>query len=183
MPIDLTVLEPAFRATIRTLLGMPANSVKRANQFNPPPAGDQATPFATVLVSEVGGEGWDDVTYANAGFGQDGFGEGNEDDNVIETITGIRHFTASIQFFRGNAKSQAMRLKTLLQSTAAIQQLQAAGIGLGKLGDVRDLSQVVDTYYESRAQLIVEFCAINQETATVATFGSFPLSITTDSTD
>jgi hypothetical protein len=181
MPINLEALESDFRAVIRTVLEMPEHSVRRANQKNPPPAGDQATPFATVLVSEVGSTGWDDVTYSGVPYGQDGFGEDEFGTTIIETITGQRHFTASIQFFKGKAKSQADRLKALLQSSTALQLLQAAGIGLGKIGEVRDLSQVVDTYYESRAQLNVEFYAVNQEQSLLASFGSFPVSITTDS--
>lgn len=181
MPIDLPTVEQAFRATVRTLLGMAANSVRRANQFNPPPAGDQKTQFATVLVNEVDGRGWDDVTYAAAGFGEDGYGDGNLDENVIESITGQRHFIASVQFFRGNAKSQAMRLKTLLQSSNGLQELQAAGIGLGKIGDIRDLSKLTDTFFEARAQFDVEFYLINQEQADLPTFGTFPVSITPDS--
>lgn len=189
MPIDLTVIEPAFRATIRTLLGMADDSVRRANQFNPPPAGDQKSQFATLLITEVDGGGWDDVTYASIpnvdmGYGEGSYGDGGYGEGVIsvsETLTGMRYFTASIQFFRGNAKSQAMRLKTLLQSSAALQQLQAAGIGLGKIGTIRDLSKLTDTYIEQRAQLDVDFYVVNQEQLTLPTFGSFPVSVITDS--
>jgi|GEM_PF-2971383 hypothetical protein len=183
MPIDLATVEKAFRATIRTLLAMPANSVHRANQFNPPPAGGQSTQFATVLVTEVDSTGSDDVTYesADSGFGTSGYGQVAPSEDVVEVITGMRHFTASVQFFRGNAKFQAMRLKTLLQSSNGLQQLQAAGIGLGKMGPIRDLSKVTDTYFEQRSHFDVEFYVVNQEQVDMSTFGTFPVSITTDS--
>jgi hypothetical protein len=189
MPLKLTSIEQAFRANIRTLLGMPENSVRRANQFDPPPAGDQETQFATVFIQQVGGIGWDEITHANPTIDQDGYGQGGSGDggagtgavnDVTEFITGNHLFVASVQFFRGDAIDQIERLGMLLQSSPSIQALLAAGIGLGKIGAIRNLSQVVDSFYENRAQMDVEFYVVDREQVDLATFGFFPVTINSD---
>lgn len=204
MPLELASLEQNFRGLVRTLLGMPANSVHRANQFNPPPAGDQATQFATIFMQQLGVMGWDEVTHVNGtteGYGEGGEGDGpfgGEEDNsglgtggfgdggyggdvpvdITELITGPRHFVASVQFFRGNAIVQANRLTALLQSSSGVALLLASGVGIGKIGSVRNLSALVDTYFENRAQLDIEFTIIAQEQITLETFDTFPTSLT-----
>lgn len=202
MGLDLEAVEKTFRGLIRTLLIMPANSVRRANQFNPPPAGNQKEEFATVLIQEIGPLGWDEVTYLDTtesgygqtGFGQGGFGQGEaggfgeggfgddgfgEDvtNDIVELITGQRHFVASVQFFRGKAMLQAMRLGALLQSSNAREALIAAGIGLGKIGSPKEVSKVIDTFYETRSQMDIEFYLINQEEVAMQTFGKFSSAI------
>jgi hypothetical protein len=181
MSLDLDLIEQTFRGVIRSILGMQPQSVRQANQFNPPPAGDQSQQFATVLVQEIGPTGWDEVTYAtpggdvgagDQGFGSDGYG-GDEVLTVTEQITGQRHFVASIQFFRGNARVQAVRLSQLIQSSNAVSSLLAAGIGIGKIGAVRNLTAVVDTFYEERSQIEIEFYVVVQEAVTMQTFGTF----------
>lgn len=190
MALNLDAIEQGFRTAVQVLLGMQPDSVRRANQFNPPPAGDQAEQYATVLVQQLGNVGWDEVTHSNVpeptgGWGEDpdgsgGFGTGGVND-VVETITGQRHFVASVQFFRGNALVQANRLTQILQSSTCMQQMLAAGIGIGKIGAVRNLSLLVDTYFENRGQLDIEFYVVSVEQLTLATYGKFLFDITDDS--
>jgi hypothetical protein len=183
MALNLEAIETVFRKNIRMLLALPENSVWRANQQNPPQVEDQSFQFCTVLVQQIGPVGWDEVGYqdvpapGNPGFGQGGMGGGGygngEVEDVNEFITGTRRFMASVQFFRGNALTRANSLTQLLQSTSSLQALQAAGIGLVKIGAVRNLSQVVDTYFENRAQIDIEFNVVSQEQTDMPTYGEF----------
>jgi hypothetical protein len=188
MPLDLTAIEKAFRLNIRTLLQMPENSVRRANQFDPPPAGDQETQFATVFIQQLGSTGWDEVTHqdvsGDGGYGEGGYGDGGygtgESEDVTEFITGQRHFIASVQFFRLDALSKANSLTALLQSSTSVQTLLAAGIGLGKIGTVRNLTTDVDSFFENRAQLDVEFYVISQEQVDLPTYAEFEVAFAND---
>ncbi len=187
MPIPLATIEQNFRENIRTLLGMAANSVRRANQTDPPPSGGQQDQYATVLVNEIGTYGWDEVTYTDpsqAGSGEQGSGEGpyggDETTDLTENITGQRHFTASVQFFRGNAIVMANTLGALLQSSNGIAANVADGICIAKIGPVRNLSALVDTFFENRAQMDIEFNYINQEQVDMPTFATFGGQIDTE---
>lgn len=187
MPIALATIEENFRGNIRTLLGMPANSVIRANQQNPPPSGGQEDQYATVLVQEIGTYGWDEVTYVDpsqAGSGEQGSGDGpyggDETTDLTENITGQRRFTVSVQFFRGNAIVMAHTLGALLQSSNSITAMVADGICISRIGPVRNLSALVDTFFENRAQMDIEFNFINQEQVDMPTFATFGGQIDTE---
>lgn len=192
MPIALATIEQNFRGNIRTLLGMPANSVIRANQQDPPPSGGQEDQYATVLVQEIGTYGWDEVTYTDSsdagsgesGSGSDGYG-GDETTDLTENITGQRRFMVSVQFFRGNAIVLANTLGALLQSSNGIAANIADGICISKIGSVRNLSALVDSYFENRAQMDIEFNYINQEQVDMPTFATFggQLDTETESTE
>ena len=180
MPIPLATIEQNFRENIRTLLGMPANSVRRANQMDPPPSGGQTDQYATVLVQEIGTYGWDEVTYtdpSNAGLGEQGSGGGplggDETTDLTENITGQRRFMVSVQFFREDAIVKANTLGALLQSSNSIAAMVADGICISKIGAVRNLSALVDTFFENRAQMDIEFNFINQEQVDMPTFATF----------
>jgi hypothetical protein len=159
---------------------MPENSVRRANQFNPPPSGGQEDQYATVLIQEIGTYGWDEVTYTDpsdagsgeSGSGSDGYG-GSETTDLTENITGQRRFMASVQFFRGNAIVLANTLGALLQSSASVAAMVADRICISKIGPVRNLSALVDTYFENRAQMDIEFNYVNQEQVDMPTFATF----------
>lgn len=187
MPIALATIEQNFRANVQELLGMPANSVRRANQQNPPPSGGQEDQYATVLIQDISTYGWDEVTYVDpsqAGLGQQGSGDGplggQETTDLTENITGQRHFTASVQFFRGDAMVKANTLTALLQSGGSIAAMVADGICIAKIGPIRNLPALVDTFFENRAQLDIEFNFINQEQVDMPTFATFGGQIDTE---
>lgn len=161
---DMSGVNKAVRTLVRELLSMPANSVRPANQNAP--AGSKTEQFATVLVTALGSTGWDDVHLAN---------EAAPSNNVAETVVGQKKIMASVQFFRGDAYTKAARLGILLQTSSAIGKMQAVGLGLVKVGAATNLTAVVDTFWEERGQIIIEFHLVEVETVSTPTFGRFTI--------
>lgn len=168
--LDIQAHAKALREIIRALLGMPEHSVRPANQNAP--TGTMQDQFVTVLISSVTSEGWDDQTFRDLP---------SPSLEVEERAEGQRRLVASVQFFRGDAFNKACRLRTLLGLSSAVAACRAAGLGFIQASAVRDLSVVVDTYWEARAQLDLEFYFITDETSNMPTYGLFPVSISTPS--
>lgn len=168
---DIKATNKKVREIVRTLLNMPENSVRPANQNAP--TGTLDTQFATVLISAVSQKGWDDTT------GKD---EAAPSTNVSESAVGLRRFVASVQFFRGDAYTKACRLRTLLGLSNATDKLQAAGLGFIRASPAKNLTTVIDTYWEERGQIDIEFYLIAAETVSTPTYGRFPISVTASST-
>lgn len=162
----MTDFDKNIRTLIRTLLAMPANSVRPADQNAP--TGTVSQQYATVKVIYQDATGSDEIRLANAAS-----------NNVTETIIGQRLLLASVNFYKGDAIAKARRLVTLLGSTQAIQLMQQLGLGLVRTTQVRDLTALVDTKWEERGQLDIEFHAIAQEDLTLATYGTVQVSIAT----
>lgn len=165
--MDIQLLGRQIRELIREGLGMPANSVRPANQNGPADAGEQ---FATVLLTVLTPTGTEDERFVNQLTGN----------NVTETIIGQRAVLASIQFFRGDAMMKASRLWQVLSLSANLEAMQNLGIGLVKASAPRDLTALESTRWESRAQIDVEFHLIAGESTSTATFGTFPVEIATE---
>ena len=92
---------------------------------------------------------------------------------------------ASVQFFRGDAMVLANTLGALLQSSASVAAMIADGICISTIGPVRNLSALVDTFFENRAQMDIEFNYVNQEQVDMPTFATFggQLDTETESTE
>lgn len=159
-----------IRQFVRETLAMPANSVRPANQSAP--TGTQTDQFATVLITFIDATGKDDRKLAN---------EVLPSTNVAETITGHRRLMASVQFFRGDAYMKACRLVTLMSMSASIDKLQAVGLGFVRSSAARNLSGVIDAAWEERAQVDLEFYLVAKETQSIPTYGTVPISVTTES--
>lgn len=163
MQLDTT--NTALRNLIRSLLGMPAGSVRPANQNAP--TGSATDQFATVLLTPIGSEGTDDYLLS----------PGLNPNEITEKLVGSRRITASVQFFRGDALTKASRLESLMSSSRAIAAMQAAGLGLVTIHPVVNVAEKVDTYWEPRAQVSLEFYLITEEQDTLQSFGTFPVSV------
>lgn len=159
-----------IRRFVRETLGMPENSVRPANQVAP--TGKQSEQFATVLITLIDATGEDDRRLAN---------EAAPSLNVAETIIGQRRLVASVQFFRGDAYTKACRLNTLLSMSSAVDRLQAIGLGFVRASPVRNLTAVIDGAWEERAQIDLEFHLVAKEVQSLPTYGTFPISVTTES--
>ena len=170
---DLLATNRKVRELVRLTLGMPENSVRPANQHAP---ADGAEQFATVLLSVLTPTGWDDSKFENTAQTPIAVGR-----PVLETIHGQRRVMASVQFFRGNAYEQALRLSTLLQSSAAQERMANAGLGLVRLTDAKDLTALNNTKFEPRGQIDLELHLIAGESMQTPTFGRFPISVSTQS--
>ena len=159
-----------IRKFIRETLDLPENSVRKANQTAP--TGKQSEPFATVLITLIDATGEDDRRLDN---------EAAPSLNVAETIIGQRRLVASIQFFRDDAYTKACRLNTLLSMSSSVDKLQAIGLGLVRASPARNLTAVIDSAWEERAQIDLEFHLVAKEVQSIPTYGTFPISVTTES--
>jgi hypothetical protein len=168
MSLDTTIINRSIRELIRTILGMPLNSVRPANQSAPAEKAGES--FATVQILSIAAIGIDRVLIEN---------EPTPSLNVQETIEGLRRCVVSVQFFRGDAYSRAARLHALLRSSQASEFMQQKGIGLIKANEAQDITAVSSTSYESRAAIKVEFYVASDEVLSVATYGRFPVSVDT----
>lgn len=159
-----------IRKFIRETLALPENSVRKANQTAP--TGKQSEPFATVLITLIDATGEDDRRLDN---------EAAPSMNVAETIIGQRRLVASIQFFRDDAYTKACRLNALLSMSSSVDKLQAIGLGLVRASPARNLTAVIDSAWEERAQIDLEFHLVAKEVQSIPTYGTFPISVTTES--
>lgn len=159
-----------IRKFIRETLALPENSVRKANQTAP--TGKQSEPFATVLITLIDATGEDDRRLGN---------EAAPSMNVAETIIGQRRLVASIQFFRDDAYTKACRLNALLSMSSSVDKLQAMGLGLVRASPARNLTAVIDSAWEERAQIDLEFHLVAKEVQSLPTYGTFPVSVTTGS--
>lgn len=168
MPLDDKAINASLRSIFRIALGMPANSVRPANQNAP--TGDLSTTFGTVLVTEIDTQGVDQRTYADQGV------EGQ----LLEIISGIRRVMVSFQSFRTGAYSDCLRLGGLLRGSASLRALNLAGITLIRVGRATNITQVIDTLDEERAQVELEFSVSSVEQSAVATLASVDITVTVD---
>jgi hypothetical protein len=168
---DLNAVNKQVRELVRSVLAMPADSVRPANQNAP--TGTVDMQFATVLITDIKPTGWDDIRVEN---------EASPSTSLQESVVGQRHMVASVQFFRGDAYSQACKLRTLLSLSSSIDKLQAAGLGFVRASAAKNLSAVVDTAWEERAQIDLEFHLVVKETVRTPTYGRFPIDFTASST-
>lgn len=159
-----------IRKFIRETLALPENSVRKANQTAP--TGKQSELFATVLITLIDATGEDDRRLDN---------EEAPSLNVAETIIGQRRLVASIQFFREDAYTKACRLNALLSMSSSVDKLQAMGLGLVRASPTRNLTAVIDGAWEERAQIDLEFHLVAKEVQSIPTYGTFPVSVTTES--
>lgn len=162
------------RTLVRTVMGMPDNSVRPANQAAP--VGGQVAQFATVQLVSSSEVGW-----ANAGQVD------NNDGTSVASVDQLESVVASVNFFRGadvaadpaglakagsSAVTMARRLGQRLQLPSSAALMNDLGLGLLSVGEVRDLSSLVDANWESRGQVDLTFDISNQETEAVTTITS-----------
>lgn len=168
MPLDPDTANNAIRSVVQHLMGLPLGSVRPANQSAPTGHVDQ--PFATVLITDFTPVGQDSRTIRDDGVA----------DQLTEVIQGTRQVICDLQMFRAGAYAKLSRLDALLRTDVANMMLQEKGLSFIKCSSARNLSEVVDTYYEERAQVIVEFYIASSETLTIPTFSTVVINIQTE---
>lgn len=163
------LINQAIRSTIKTVLNYQGH-IHEANKNVP--LGNVDEPFGTVLVHDITPVGQDSRSLQDKGV----------EHQLTETIDGSRSVEAYVEFFRAGAITNASRLKALLVSDVNASLLRKNGLSFVRSGEVQNLSQVVDTYWEERAQVILEFYISSVEQLTVATFSSVTINIQLDKT-
>jgi hypothetical protein len=163
------------RYLVRTVLGMPANSVRPSEQEAP--TGGAGQQFATVkiITDEVGNENYERVNAPADPLHPD------VDQGILETVNAIHTFVASVNVYRhgvvdtegrpvygGDAFAKAARLGQMLCSSNSAEILAGLGLGYVDCGTARNLSATVDGTYENRGQVDITFCIENPEQVQVA---------------
>lgn len=97
--------------------------------------------------------------------------------NVLELVRGVRHLSVSVQVYRGNAYTLIARLPALLRTSFAMDKMRELGLGLIRCGAPRNLTAQVDTNWEERGQIDIEFYLIAAESVSMPTYGTFPMSV------
>lgn len=175
---DMALINKNIRTLVRELLGMAANSVRPANQNGE--TGTSTDEFATVLVTLINPTGQDDLVRENVELtGDEELDGGLTLSDVRETIIGQRMVMASVNFYRPGAFTKASRLPALLSTSRAIERMQVLGLGLVGTSQPRNLTALVNTRWEERGQIDLTFYAIDSETETVHTYGTFPVEVST----
>lgn len=160
--------EKDIRELVRTLTGMPANSVRPANQNAK--TGPKDEQFATVYITSRESRGWDTAEIAD---------QPDPSTELTEYVVTFLQLEVSVQFFRAGANRLATLLASKLQSSPGLELLQKLKIGVEDIGRVADMTQVVDTFYEERARITLALNVIDVQSSSIKTFGTFPFTVTT----
>lgn len=159
----------AIRTVIRTAMGMPANSVRPADQDGP--TGPADAEFATVKIISARDAGEPSVGQATIV---------DDDDNVTQTTEVTKIVVASVNFYKAPPKDatgqprysnaafdRAANIVQRLNRASAILAMQQAGLGLISASPPRNLTGAVDSVHESRGQIDLTFSFVHAESETV----------------
>lgn len=161
--IDPVDLNRRIRQLVVFCTGMDPANVRPANQLGAA-TGDQ---WATVLVIGTRTPGPSANLWSNV-----------DATHVKETEHTQYQITASIQFFRQDAMLLATKLRDRLGLSSATQLMQDLNLGFVLAKPIRNLAQVVNSNWEERAQLDIDFHVGVTEEDTVNAFAKFPVSVT-----
>lgn len=161
--IDHIDLNRKLRQLVRHCTGMAETEVRPANQLGPA-TGDK---WATVLIINVRAPGPSFNTWSNVSATQ-----------VKETEGTHYQCTVSFQFFRQDAVALANKLRDRISLSSALQLMQDLGLGYVSAKPVRNLAGVVNSNWEERAQVDMDFHVVGIEEEVINAFAKFPVSVT-----
>lgn len=174
------MLGDTVRLIVRTAMGMPANSVRPANQQAP--TGAAAGEFATVLLTEGQTTRRGTPTIQKTDI---------QSTDLQWNIDVLREFTASVQFFRAGAASGATvdSLGLPVQSDGAFDKacrlpdrmwlppvrdlLNYYGLAYeGEVGSAKNIPAELGGHWESRGQVMLAFAVVSRESLRIAYLAS-----------
>ena len=85
------------------------------------------------------------------------------DDDITETLQGAREITLSIGFYRDSAMDNARKVRTAFMRQSILDTLRAATVGLIQRSAIRDISEVLESTWEQRAQFDLTLSAIGTD--------------------
>lgn len=85
------------------------------------------------------------------------------DDDITETLQGAREIMVSIGFYRDGSMDNARKVRTAFNRESVLGMLRAADMGLVSRSVVRDISEVLESNWERRAQLDVTLSAVGTD--------------------
>lgn len=160
-----------LRTLVRTALGQDDGYVRPAN-MDGSPAGGASLSFATMFIATSTPIGRERIVTIP---------DPADALKLLECRTGMYHVNAVAQFFREDAVINARRLKSVLEGASSVDYMRAQNIGFIRAGAATNITGVVDTFYEERAKIDLEFYVEINSSESLATYGTFPISITVDS--
>lgn len=147
MSLNWEALEDALYAFVSAKLGIKTHW---QHQRIPRPA----RPYATLRLGSVVALGHDETSRA---FDPDA----KPGEELVLTTTGNRELTLTVNVYSdvvtgsGTARERLSRLQTAIEAPLAIEALWASGISVVDRGAVLDLTELLETGFESRAALDV----------------------------
>ncbi len=139
------------RDSVNLILANSSYLVIEAKQKDAPrPLGDYA---AVDFISDTG-IGWEQHTYTD---------ESDPDLDIDETIQGVREIMMSVDFYRDSAIDNARLARTGFIRESVQGLFRAAGIGLGRRSEIRELSEPLENGWEERAQFDIVLNAVGSD--------------------
>ena len=159
LPIDYDAVRAALCDGVALATGVDVNQVlhMEAEQTSQP---RPALPYFGFKITTPGVRHGNDAT-TFLGFDTDG--------SRVELLTGSRRMSVSFHAYASShAQAYGMMalLQAALQSTPVQELLRLSTVSVWDIGDVRDLSVLVFTRYEGRAQMDVTFGVLSSLTVT-----------------
>lgn len=122
----------------------------RGKPNSPRPKGD----YAIVEFMSDTGLGWEQQQVVNRGG----------DDDLDETIEGLRELMFSISFYRDESIDNARNVRTRFVRESVQTLLKAASLGLIRRSEVRSFSEPLENGWETRAQFDLFLSAVGSDT-------------------
>lgn len=149
------ILSEAINKLIRDvtdlLLSSPDYTIKAKQKDSPRPSGSYAD---VDFVSDI-----------NIGLEQRELENNIDPDlDLTETISGLREIMMSINFYRDDAIDNARSVRTGLIRESIQTLFRAAGIGLVRRSEVREISEPLEDGWEKRAQFDLVLSAVGTDT-------------------
>ena len=146
----IETINKLLRDTIDLLLETPDYTIKAKQNDAPRPIG---------AYGDV-----DYVTGVDLGWEQRGFEDNSGDDDLTETISGLREITMSVNFYRNSSVDNARAVRTGLIRESIQSLFSAAGVGLVRRSEVREISEPLENGWEERAQFDIVLSATGTDT-------------------
>jgi len=151
-----------IRDTVDLLLESQGYTIKARQLDAPRPTGD----YGDV----------DYVTGIDLGWEQRKFTNNTLDDDMTETIQGMREIIMSVNFYRTDAIDNARAVRTGLVRESIQSLFSAANVGLIRRSEVREISEPLENGWEERAQLDIVLNVVGEDSDIVKAIASVDIS-------
>ena len=142
-------LNKLIRDTVDLLLATPGYTIKAKQKDAPRPTG----PYGAV----------DFINDTNIGWEQRTFNNNMGDDDLTETIQGMREIMFSIDFYRDDSVDNSRRVRTGLIRKSIQELFRAADISLTSRSEVREISEPLASGFEERSQFDIVISAVGDD--------------------
>lgn len=138
-----------LRDTVDLLLTSPDYTIKAKQKDAPRPQGDYAD---VNFISDIG-VGWEQFEYQNRTNGSD----------LDSTSKGMRQIMMSIGFYRDGSIDNARKVHSGVARESVQTLLHAAGLGLIRRSEVREIFEPLENGWEERAQFDIFLSAVGTD--------------------